>query len=402
MSEKNKTRYRQRGVRVLLPVSCLLFFILAAFPFQHLNAANPKKQLSEIRKQLIEKKQRVKEARKKEKSILSRIEAINTTIKKKQQELRYYDKRISQTMLNIARLSREIDALKAKSRKSRQYLKRRLRMLYKEQYGGSVLLLLSARDYQDLIRKSRYLSLIAYHDGREMKTYGSKIRAINSKKRKMENLYRGLEANKAEALQRKRELQAERVKKDRLLAMIRSKRSTYEKTIRELEESSKRLREMIKRLGKKKIPASVSGKGFRSLRGHLAWPVNGRVLIPFGRYRDPKFNIPVFKNGIEIKARPGDRPRAVSGGRVVYADWFKGYGLLLIINHGSGYHSLYGNLSEIFHRTGDIIRRGEAVGTVGKSRLLNVPSLYFEIRYKGKPVNPLAWLKKEGRKKRRY
>ncbi|NOZ68128.1 MAG: peptidoglycan DD-metalloendopeptidase family protein [Deferribacteres bacterium] len=67
----------------------------------------------------------------------------------------------------------------------------------------------------------------------------------------------------------------------------------------------------------------------------------------------------------------------------------------------SGYHSLYGNLSEIFHRTGDIIRKGEAVGTVGKSRLLNVPSLYFEIRYKGKPVNPLAWLKKE-RKRGKY
>lgn len=386
----------------MLAVSCLVLFILAAFPFPQPDAANPKKKLSEIRKQLIEKKRRVREAREKEKSILSRIEAINRTIEKKQQELRYYDKRIARTSSDIARLSGEINALRAKSRKSRQYLKKRLRMLYKQQYGGNALLLLSAGDYQDLIRKSRYLSLIAYHDGREMKTYGAKIRAINSRKREMETLHRKLETNKAEALQKKKELQAERIKKDRLLAMIRSKRSTYEKTIRELEESSKRLREMIRRLGKKKIPASVTGKGFRSQRGHLSWPVNGRVLIPFGRYRDPKFNIPVFKNGIEIKARPGDRPRAVSGGRVVYADWFKGYGLLLIINHGSGYHSLYGNLSEIFHRTGDIIRKGEAVGTVGKSRLLNVPSLYFEIRYKGKPVNPLMWLKKKGRKRGKY
>jgi len=340
-------------LRVLLAVSCLVFFILAAFPLPHPEAANPKRKLSEIRKQLLEKKQRVKEARKKEKSILSRIEAINRTIEKKQQELRYYDKRIAETMLNITRLSREIKTLNAKSLKSRQYLKKRLRMLYKEQYGGNALILLSARDYQDLIRKSRYLSLIAYHDGREMKTYGTKIRAINSKKRKMENLYRKLETNKADALQKKKELQAERVKKDRLLAMIRSKRSTYEKTIRELEESSKRLREMIKRLVKKKIPASVTGKGFRSLKGHLSWPVKGRVLIPFGRYRDPKFNIPVFKNGIEIKARPGDRPKAVSGGRVVYADWFKGYGLLLIINHGAAIIVYMGTFRRYF--TGRVI-----------------------------------------------
>ncbi|HDN95370.1 MAG TPA: hypothetical protein ENG76_04775, partial [Nitrospirae bacterium] len=82
-------------------------------------------------------------------------------------------------------------------------------------------------------------------------------------------------------------------------------------------------------------------------------------------------------------------------GRVVYSDWFKGYGLLLIINHGKGYHSLYGNLSEIFHKTGDIINEGTAVGNVGNSSILNVPTLYFEIRYKGKPIDPVKWLKKK-------
>ncbi len=401
MGGKNKIGNRKRRFRVSLPVFCLLFFILIGFPFSHLNAANPKRKLTEIQKQLTEKKQRVREARKKEKSILSRIENINKNIKRKQKELQYYDKRISQAMLNIAHLSKEIHSLNAKSLKSREYLKKRLRTLYKQQEGGNALILLSARDYQDLIRKSRYISLIAYHDSRVMKTYGKKIDEINFKKTKMESLYKKLERNKTGALKKKKELQAERIKKDKLLAMIKSKRSTYEKTIKELEVSSKKLREMIKRLAKKNIPASVSGKGFRAMRGHLSWPVNGRVLIPFGKYRDPKFNIPVFKNGVEIRAKPGDRPKAVSGGRVVYADWFRGYGLLLIINHGSGYHSLYGNLSEIFHRTGDIIRKGEAVGTIGKSRLLNVPSLYFEIRYKGKPVNPLLWLKEKGRKRGR-
>ena len=127
----------------------------------------------------------------------------------------------------------------------------------------------------------------------------------------------------------------------------------------------------------------------------LPWPINGKVIVPFGKYKDPKFNITVFKNGIEIKAKEGYRPKAVAGGQVVFADWFKGYGQLLIINHGGGYHSLYGNLNEIFHETGDIIKQGTSIGKTGKSELLNVPSLYFEIRYKGKPVNPMKWLKRK-------
>ena len=79
---------------------------------------------------------------------------------------------------------------------------------------------------------------------------------------------------------------------------------------------------------------------------------------------------------------------------MVFADWFKGYGNLLIINHGEGYHTLYANLSEIFFKVGDIIKVHDTVGKVGESGILNAPSLYFEIRYKGKPLDPVQWLKK--------
>ena len=217
----------------------------------------------------------------------------------------------------------------------------------------------------------------------------------------MEVLKKELERNKNNVQKKLKEIQIERTRKDKLLASIRNERSSYEKMIRELKGSSRKLREMIKRMEKKRLPPSVTGKKFRSLKGHLPWPVNGKVLIPFGKYKDPKFNIPVFKNGIEIKARNGDAARAVAGGRVVFADWFKGYGQLLIINHGGGYHSLYGHLSEIFHKTGDIINKGASVGKIGESGLLNVPSLYFEIRYKGKPLDPLRWLKRRVQKKRK-
>ncbi len=145
------------------------------------------------------------------------------------------------------------------------------------------------------------------------------------------------------------------------------------------------------------MPKSVIGRGFRTLKGHLPWPIDGKLLIPYGRYKDPKFDIIVFKNGVELKAEYGNKPRAIAGGRVVYSDWFKGYGMLLIINHGNGYHSLYGNLSEIYYERGDLINAGTALGKTGTSTLLNVPTLYFEIRHKGKPVDPMNWLRKKRR-----
>jgi septal ring factor EnvC (AmiA/AmiB activator) len=387
---------------ISLLTSCVLFFILA-YPLPA-NAAVSKKKLSErklteIKKKLKTKKALVKDALKKEKSVLSRIQNIDKNIRQKTKELKGFDKQISQTQTKILSLSKDINALSIKLSKRKSYLKNRLKTLYKQQYGGYALLLFTAKDYQDLIRKSKFISLVAYHDSRVISKYRNEINAINLKKENLKLLYGKIETNKKNAKLKKKALQTDRRRKDKLLLTIRSKRSSYEKAIRELEDSSRKLQDMIKKLAKKKVPKSIVGKGFRAWKGRLPWPVSGRVVVPYGKYTDPKFKITVLRNGIEIKSAIGAKPKAVAGGRVVYADWFKGYGLLLIINHSNGYHSLYGNLTEIFHKTGDIINKGTTVGKIGKSSFLNIPTLYFEIRHKGKPVNPMKWLKKKVRRK---
>ena len=364
---------------------------------RHKTLTSKKQEAKIIQLELEQKKKKVKEVIKKERSILSRIEDIDKNIQKKQKELKRYDSRILETEAKISRRSEEIGQLDGELNIKKKYLRERLRILYKQQYGNYVLSLISAKDYQDLIRRSKYISLAAYQDSRIVGEYRNKLTKIISKKKDMEALQSTLRKNKEVAQKKNKALHIDRTNKDKLLAAIRSKRSTYEKIIKELEKSSRKLQSLIQKLEKRSIPRSVRGKGIRASRGQLPWPVNGKVLIPFGKYKDPKFKITVFKNGVELGASPGETPKAVASGRVVYADWFKGYGLLLIINHGKGYHSLYGNLSEIFHKTGDIINKANAVGIVGNSRMLNVPALYFEIRYKGKPVNPAKWLKKKQR-----
>jgi len=357
-------------------------------------AANAKKQLSEVEEQLKKKKQAVKKVIEQEKSILSQIEGLNKTVKKKQEELGHYDDRISQIRANVKGLENEIASLAGKLETKRAHLKGRLRALYKHQYNTRALMLIAADDYQDLLRRSRYISLFAGEDNKLMKTFSSELKETNLKKHELESLRRDLETGKENVRRKTEELQRERDRRDQLLASVRSKRSSYEKMIKELEESSEKLREMIESLEKERPSGKVGDLGFAALKGRLPWPVYGEVLVPFGKYNDPQYNIPVFKNGIEIKAGRGGGPKAVAEGSIVYADWFKGYGLLLIINHGGGYHSLYGHLSEIFLKTGDIIKAGSAVGKIGEAALSDVPTLYFEIRHKGKPVDPVQWLKK--------
>lgn len=383
-------------IKITLLVPFFLLLSLLVSHFSPVNAADPKKELQKIQKRLLKEKSKVKQTIKKEKSIVSELEQITKVLRKKQEELKYFDKRLSKSRSKIRQLGKEIALLDGKLETRKKILKGRLRSLYKQQRGNIANILVSAKDNQDLIKRIKYIGLIAHYDSRLMKTYSGEIKELNIKMTRMEILQKELKLNKNSVKKKTREMQKERGKKNKLLASVKSKRSSYEAMIKELEESSTNLRVMIKKLEREKVASSSSitgGRTFRRSKGRLPWPVIGRVLVSFGKQKNPEFNIPTFRKGIEIEANMGNAALAVAGGKVVYADWFKGYGLLLIINHGGGYHTLYANLSEIFHRTSDIIKRRQAVGKIGESGLLNVPSLYFEVRYKGKPLDPLEWLR---------
>jgi peptidoglycan hydrolase CwlO-like protein len=238
------------------------------------------KKLSEVKRRLKTKKLKVKDALKKEQSILSRIQNIDKGIQQKEKELKEFDRQISDKQTKILNTSKAISALNGKLKKRKKYLKNRMQALYKQQYGGYALLLFTAQDYQDLIRKSKFISLIAHHDSRVIKNYGDAINEVKFKKRNLEILYQKIADSKSKAKVRKKALQTDRRRKDKLLATVRSKRSSYERTVKELEESSHKLQKMIKKLEKKKVPKSVTGKGFRRVKGHLPWPVSGKVVVP--------------------------------------------------------------------------------------------------------------------------
>jgi septal ring factor EnvC (AmiA/AmiB activator) len=128
---------------------------------------------------------------------------------------------------------------------------------------------------------------------------------------------------------------------------------------------------------------------FATLKGKLSWPVQGRLAGDFGQ---PRAGSVVKWNGVLLEAAAGTAVRAVYHGRVAFADWLPGLGLLVIIDHGGGYMSLYGHNEALLKESGDWVQPGETIAQVGDTGGQARPALYFEIRFKGEPVNPHTWI----------
>jgi septal ring factor EnvC (AmiA/AmiB activator) len=136
------------------------------------------------------------------------------------------------------------------------------------------------------------------------------------------------------------------------------------------------------------------GGPFASARGKLPWPVNGRLVA---RYGTPRGGDSRTKwDGVMIGASAGSQVRAIHGGRVVFADWLRGAGLLVILDHGNGYLSLYGHNQSLLKDAGDVVQAGEAISTVGNSGGQDTPALYFAIRQQGRAIDPAQWCRAQG------
>jgi septal ring factor EnvC (AmiA/AmiB activator) len=140
--------------------------------------------------------------------------------------------------------------------------------------------------------------------------------------------------------------------------------------------------------------ARDSTPGFAEARGALGWPAAGQVVGNFGRRRHPVYDTYTVSRGIEIGAPAGDPVTAVHAGRVVFADWYSGYGLLVIVDHGSDYFTLYGHLAEVTTQVNERVDAGQLIGKVGETGSLTGPNLYFEVREGSDALNPMSWLER--------
>ncbi len=369
----------------LLSALCSLLFVIYCF------AANPQAEYKKIKKEIKEQKEKIEKVERRERSILAELEKIGKDLSTVEADLRKYRRRLKNTELQIAKVEADISLNRGTIERQREWIKRKLRAMQKNRYPGDFLLLLSGTDdFSQLMKSWKNLEYIALYENRILNGYKENLKGLQDKEKQLKVLRSELVKNTEKVRVKETELTGKKQNKVEVLASVRKEKSSYEKMLKELKEASRRLYEIIQRSDKDTYRA----KGFSGMRGKLPWPVNGKVAIPYGSSRDPQFNTPVFRSGIFIQTGDDSSAKAVHAGKVVFAEWFKGYGQLMIVNHGNGYHTLYGSLSEIFSKVGDIINSGQVIGRVGDSGVLNAPGLYFEVRYKGKPLDPLQWLKR--------
>jgi septal ring factor EnvC (AmiA/AmiB activator) len=191
----------------------------------------------------------------------------------------------------------------------------------------------------------------------------------------------------------------ERRRRAALLEDIQADKRATLAAIRTLRKVTKELDQKIRSLDKTPpvptVSAHPSSDGFLALKGVLPMPVEGKVVAPFGYHRDQgPYHVKSFQSGVNIMADLGAPVQALYDGRVIYASWFKGYGNMMIIDHGEHYYTLSAQLEQLLKERGDTVRTGEVVGTVGDTATLSGPGLYFEIRHYGKPVDPVLWFRK--------
>ncbi|MEM7279930.1 MAG: peptidoglycan DD-metalloendopeptidase family protein, partial [Pseudomonadota bacterium] len=188
---------------------------------------------------------------------------------------------------------------------------------------------------------------------------------------------------------KKKQLETRFKERRTLLTSLSSTLSDQNQALDRLQDSRSRLQTVLDRAGVHFV-SKLKGE-FAQFKGNLSWPVKGRFLE---RYGDSRGVGSLTWQGVLIEAKPGDKIKAISGGQVVFADWMRNLGQLLIVKHDEHYMTLYAHNQSLLKAVGDTVQAGDVIASVGNSGGHEKPGLYFEIRHDGKPVDPASWLSK--------
>ena len=365
---------------------------------------NEQKRLLETQKQLREEREKAAEARRRETSVLAELEQLDKRLAAKQKEVRQLGARIERLQADIKSLRGDIQRLETDRTKQQDALALRLRAIYKlHAQGGALPLILSSDDPLARAATVRQLSRVAALDARMIREYRGTSDRLSEKRGREESRREEMATLLQDAKREQAEVDRDAAKRRVLLARVRDERAYHERMVGELTEASKRLEAFIKELQSRqrrvaKTPPPKSGTeppgtGFGTLRGRLPWPTDGRIVTAFGSQVHPRFGTRTFRNGVDIEAVEGTEVAAVYPGHVLYTGWFKGYGNLIILDHGHDYYTLYAHVADIVVREGDDVKQGQRIGTVGDTGSLAGARLYFEVRHKERPLDPVDWLR---------
>lgn len=358
-------------------------------------ASDPKRELEELNRQLDQKKRQQQAAARKEQSVLGELEGLDHRIHLNRRKMAILDQQIREQSQVVAKLGDEVTQLERTVAGLRESVAARLRAVYMSGVDGEWAMLFGAGDYQDLMSRLDGLQRIAASESSLMTDYDQRRTELTGKLQDQRDASERLTQQRRQLAAALDDISGARSGKRMLLTKVRTERTLTAKAITELEDSAKQLQTLLQQLEREAAKRKTDGR-LAQARGRLPWPYDGAVVGLFGRQRHSQYNTDIFRRGIEIKAGEGDDVKAVYQGVVVFADWFKGYGLVVVLDHGDHYYTLYAHLGKVGVKVGEAVTRGQVIGVVGETGLSDDQTLYFELRHHGTPLDPLTWLKKRG------
>ena len=354
--------------------------------------AKEKKERNKLQARINKQKQDLSRLGKKEFSSLKKLRILDDQLKVRKRELNIYNYNMGKNKKKIALLSKRITAMEQQVSRHRKARIQRLRTIYKEGSLFPIKVLFASGDFNDLLQRIRYMKIVADSDGALFQKYNKQFDTLNKEKEVLLQAREKLLMLQRSVASKRLEIEKEKSERQVFLKRLKKEIRTNKKVQEEQLKSTEDLNRIIARLEQK----LTQGEGLDIIdkKGWLPVPVQGRFLNKFGRKRDKQYDTYIVYNGINIRSSRGTPVRSVFEGNVLYTGALEGYGNLIILGHGKDYHTLYGYLDEIVATVGKRVRPGQIIGRTGDTGSLVGEALYFEIRHKGKPVEPTTWFQR--------
>lgn len=306
-------------------------------------------------------------------------------------ERRTLRQQVAQQQSRLTELEQQEQTLNRTLDRQRESLKQQIRAAWMEGDAPAIKVLLNEIDPDKIARTMTYYEYLSRDTVSRLEAFRISLQELKATRAEVQATRMALARTEETLAKRQAELTTSRRQRQQTLAALNADIQSRRGERSELEADRKRLEKLLDEVQQAiaNIPSPNESRPFASLRDKLPWPVQGEVLSGYGdRYADGKLR----RNGLLIRTSEEAEIKAIHYGRVVFANWLRGFGLITIIDHGDGYMTLYGHSSSLFTSPGDWVAAGEAIALAGRTGGTESPALYFEVRHNGKPDNPRRWL----------
>lgn len=373
-------------------VILVLALMLGATPLHAQQEVTPaqvealKKRIANIDKWLVS-------AEKNRSDLEKQLVANERRISELTRERRALRARADEQQKRLGELQKQENELANTLEKQRDSLKKQIRAAWMEGDAPALKVLLNEIEPGMIARTLTYYEYLSRDTVERLEAFQASLQELKAARAAVQASRVEFAKTESNLEQRQKQLAESRKEREQTLAALNADIRTRRGERDDLDADRKRLERLLEEVQQAiaSIPAPNESRPFTSLRNNLPWPAKGRVVSNYGAtYADGRLR----RNGLIMNTAEDAEITAVHYGRVVFANWLRGFGLITIIDHGDGYLTLYGHSSSLFTEPGDWVAAGETIALAGRTGGTDDPAVYFEVRQNGKPVNPRSWLGK--------